>query len=213
MKLLNNRWKDKSSYKDRWVLRNKEMAIILNKYLPKIKSIAVMGSGPKQHFESEIKKLNKNIIIKSYDLKKWNDNIKKINLEKFEYSKLKNIECVVFSGVLEYINLSETLKETFKNVDYVLMSYAPIDFTNFTLKTSFLNIINLFITKYFTKGKSVKDLKSRIKAGWRSFYTNFEFIKELSNYGLIIYFDKSKSYPSQGIYFVKSKIKNKGYKD
>ena len=209
MNLTNNRWESKSSYKDRWVLRNKEMAIILNEYLPEIKSIAVMGSGPKQHFESEIKKLNKNIIIESYDLKKWNENIKKINLENFEYSKLKNIECVVFSGVLEYIDLSKTLKETFKNVDYVLMSYAPIDFTHFTLKTSFLNIINLFITKYLTKGKSIKDLKSRIKGGWTSFYTNLDFIKEISKYGLIIYFDKSKSYPSQGIYFAKSKIKNK----
>ena len=43
MKLLNNRWEDKSSYKDRWVLRNKEMAIILNNYLPKNKKYCSNG--------------------------------------------------------------------------------------------------------------------------------------------------------------------------
>ena len=203
------KWLSKDSFKERWKLRNKEMAAILKEFLPNIKKIAVMGSGPLQNFEKEILLLREDLIIESYDLKKWNNKINQIDLENFDFKNLKNIDCVIYSGVLEYLDISDTLEKTFKNTDYVLMSYAPIDFFNFTLRSLIFKPFNFLKSKFFSRGKSLSEIKTRIKGGWRTFYSNLEFIKELSKYGLIIYFDKCKSYPAQGIYLVKSKIKDK----
>ena len=95
IQLDKEKWLSKDSFKERWRLRNKEMAVTLKEFLPNIKKIAVMGSGPLQNFEKEILHLREDLIIESYDLKNWNNKINQIDLEKFDFKYLKNIDCVI----------------------------------------------------------------------------------------------------------------------
>lgn len=194
-------WRDTKRYREIWAQRNAEMAELLSSCVPEIQSLAVFGCGPYQSFEHSFKSLQPEARVTSFDLKAWNHDVIEFDLCRQPLKEAGLFDCIVLSGVLEFVDILSIFREFSSISKFILFSYTPL---NPPRPRSALTRTMLASFEGGKENSIVGRLQGRIAAGWKNHFTIDKIVEEMAPFGYFASVRRSNSMASQVIFLARS---------
>jgi hypothetical protein len=191
-------WKSKRFYRDSWIRRNNEMALLLSAQLPHLQSVAVFGCGPSQPMENSLAQLMPKLNLLSYDLRSWNDSVRVLDLNKSSIKHVPHVDCLVFSGVLEFVDLVRIFEDATSISRFICFSYSPLERPR--PKSLIRRLTDKILGSALDSTYSFV-LKTRIESGFKNHLTIDSLVHTISKYGFPIYASEFQAGSNQ-VFFI-----------